>query len=379
MKKALIVTTVSGFVPQFEMNNIRILQALGYEVHYASNYNTPSYGTDNKRLEGTGIIQHQIDFVRSPFDIIHNVKVYKQLKKLMIETKFDLLHCHTPMGAALARFVAKKTNTKNVLYTAHGFHFYKGASLLNWLIYYPAEWYLSKYTDVLITINKEDYERARKLRSKQVKYIPGVGIDLTQVEEKMVNPAEIRKNLGVKEDTILILSVGELIKRKNFETALKVIANMKKDNIAYLICGHGILQDKLALLADELGIKDKVIFTGYRADIIDIIKSSDIFFFPSYQEGLSMALMEAMACGLPVVCSKIRGNIDLMEHSKGGYMYRPEDVNNLTKAICILQEQKYLRQEFGDYNKKAIEKYSKDNINHIMTQIYNDISQYKNK
>ena len=123
-KKALLVTTVSGFVPQFEMNNVRLLQNMGFEVHYASNYNTPSYGTDNHRLDGTGIIRHQIDFVRSPFKP-ENITVFRQLKAVMEQEQFQLVHCHTPMGGVMARLAAHATHTGPVIYTAHGFHFSK--------------------------------------------------------------------------------------------------------------------------------------------------------------------------------------------------------------------------------------------------------------
>ena len=139
MKKVLLVTHVSGFVPQFEMNNVRSLQKLGYEVHYATNYNNVSYGTDNHRLDNTGIVRHQVDFARSPFDIKAHKIACRQLKDLMEAEEFSLLHCHTPVGAALARIVACKYRKKGlkVIYTAHGFHFYKGAPLKYWLMFYP--------------------------------------------------------------------------------------------------------------------------------------------------------------------------------------------------------------------------------------------------
>ena len=176
-RKALLVTHVSGFVPQFEMNNVRILQRLGYEVHYASNFHTPSYGTDNHRLDGTGIVRHQIDFVRSPFDA-KNRLVYRQIVDLMRREHFSLVHCHTPMGGVMARLAAHASQTGPVIYTAHGFHFFKGAPWKNWLFYYPMEKFLSRYTDQQICINREDYELAkRRFHAKYVDYIPGVGID----------------------------------------------------------------------------------------------------------------------------------------------------------------------------------------------------------
>ena len=227
MKKVLLVTTVSGFVPQFELNNVRILQSMGYEVHYAANYNTPSYGNDNHRLDGTGIVRHQIDFVRSPFKT-QNLTVYRQLCQLMQQEHFDLVHCHTPMGGVMARLAAHATHTGPVAYTAHGFHFFQGAPLINWLCYYPMERFLSRFTDQQICINQEDYERARKsFHAKHVDYIPGVGIDLARIPH--FSDTEIRQkkdNLGLPADRLIILSSGETIKRKNHETAIRAIAKL---------------------------------------------------------------------------------------------------------------------------------------------------------
>lgn len=370
MKKALIVTTVSGFVPQFEMNNVRILQDMGYEVHYATNYNNPSYGTDNSRLDGTGIIQHQIDFVRSPFAISENRKVYNQLKKLMTEIRFDLVHCHTPMGAAMARIVAKKTNTKPVIYTVHGLHFYKGAPIMNWLIYYPVEKLLSRFTDVLITINQEDYHRAQGFHAKRVKYIPGVGIDSNKAEALIVDKASKKKELGLNEDTKIIITVGELIKRKNYETAITAFAKANLSNTVLLICGHGVEEDKLRTLVRQLGVVDKVIFLGYRVDVCEIMKCSDLFFFPSYQEGLSVALMEAMSVGLPIICSRIRGNVDLIKHSQGGYLYAPTDVVGFTTALKNIMCNPELQHKFSKNNLKNIKRYDIKNVDKMMKKIY---------
>ena len=186
-EKVLIIATVSGFAAQFEMNNIHILQSLGYEVHYAANFYNPHYGKDNQRLEGTGIICHQVDFARSPFCIKENGKAYRQLKKLMKECTFGIIHCHTPVGGALGRIVGRKyrKDGTKVLYTAHGFHFFQGAPLWNWLLYFPIEWLLAKDTDVLITINEEDYRRAKKYlaaKNRSIEKVQGVGIDIEEYQ-----------------------------------------------------------------------------------------------------------------------------------------------------------------------------------------------------
>lgn len=381
-KKALLVTTVSGFIPQFEMNNVKILQDMGYEIHYAANYNTPSYGSDNHRLDGTGIIRHQIDFVRSPFKL-SNFRVYRQLKKLMQEEHFELVHCHTPMGGVMARLAAHATHTKPVAYTAHGFHFFHGAPLINWLCYYPMERFLSHFTTQQICINREDYAFASKyFHAKYVNYIPGVGLDMSRIphhDEKYLNTK--REELNLPKDKFILLSSGELIKRKNHETILRALTELKEFPIHYVICGHGELDSYLKELTASLELSNIVSFLGYREDMIDIYQIADIFLFPSYQEGLPMSLLEAMACGLPVVCSNIRGCKDLMGKANkkndtlifcdGGIMIQKIDhPASYTQALKLLLENPEKLPEYGLANKKHSQNFSKEQVIERMKKIY---------
>ena len=395
MKKALLVTTVSGFVPQFEMNNVKILQEMGYEVHYAANYDTPSYGTDNHRLDGTGIIRHQVDFVRSPYSM-KNLRVYRQLSRLMQQESFQLVHCHTPMGSVMARLTAHATKTHPVIYTAHGFHFFKGAPLINWLVYYPVEWWLSRYTDQQLCINQEDYKRAKKLHARRVDYIPGVGINgkkicvLSNEEQK-----EKRRELKIPEEKQVLLSVGELIPRKNHESAIRAIAKLQDPSIVYVICGHGQLDEKLRTLVKTLRVEKQVLFAGYRSDIFEIYQIADLYVFPSYQEGLPMALLEAMSFGLPVVCSAIRGSTDLMEvrteaeeqleerkknekmpwyRCSGGTLVRhADDVDAYAEAIQDALNHPEWLQSCREWNRKAADAFSLERVDKKMREIYGRI------
>lgn len=394
-KKALLVTTVSGFVPQFEMDNVRILQEMGFEVHYASNYRNPSYGNDNHRLDGTGIIRHQIDFVRSPFDPA-NGKVYRQLCALMYQQQFDLIHCHTPMGGVMARLAARMTGTGPVIYTAHGFHFFKGASAVNWLCYYPIEKFLSWFTEQQICINREDYQRAkRKFHARYVNYIPGAGLDNDRISRMTKQEAEQKKaQLGLLTDRRILLSSGELIKRKNHESMIRAIAEYKKAcicggygaeaamNFVYIICGHGALEQKLRSLAESLKVADVVKFLGYREDIMDIYRIADVYIFPSYQEGLPMALLEAMASGLPVLCSDIRGSRDLMgkpisqtsclEYCRGGIMVkRADDIKAYQKALKeLLSADAEKLTRMGEANVTKSRKFDRTAVHERMEKIY---------
>ena len=374
MKKVLLVTTISGFVPQFEMNSVYLLQKNGYEVHYATNYNYVFYGKDNSRLEGTGIICHQIDFARSPLSK-QNYFAYKQLDKLMTNIRFDVIHCHTPVGGVIARLVGKKHNVSKVSYTAHGFHFYKGAPLKNWVIYYWIERLMARYTDALITINTEDYHRAQGFSVKKgggIYYIPGAGIEVDSIKKIDVNRKEKRQQLGVKENDFIILSIGELNKNKNHEVVIRALSTIKNSRVKYLICGDGIYRQKLERIVEELGMQQSVKLLGYRSDIIEIEKVADVFAFPSYREGLSVALMEAMASGLPIIASKIRGNIDLIDPEKNGYLLSPQDVKQWKKCISYILKNTDCLEEMRLNNLEKIKKYDKKEIKKILEKVYED-------
>lgn len=382
MKKALLVATVSGFIPQFEMHNVRLLQELGYEVHYASNYNMPSYGTDNRRLDGTGIIRHQIDFVRSPYSL-KNRKIFLQLKKLLREHQFQLVHCHTPMGGVMARLASHSTGTKPVIYTPHGFHFFQGAPLKNWLFYYPVERWLSRYTDQIVCINQEDYMAAQKFHSKYTDYIPGAGVNLKRI--KKAGPVDVKQKkmeLNLPVDKTICLSVGELIPRKNHETIIRAIARSQEKNFIYVICGHGELEGKLKKLVRDLAVEERVVFLGYRTDVLEIYQIADYFIFPSYQEGLPMAMLEAMASGLPVICSDIRGNRELIGLGRGNRRARwsycaggiiVEKANDIGAYAEIFEGLKSMSKVLGECRQRNLyeaEKFSTENVHRKMHMIY---------
>lgn len=370
MKKALLVTHVSGFVPQFEMGNVKILQEMGYEVHYASNYHNPSYGDDNHRLDGTGIIRHQVDFERSPYSL-KNLTAYRQLKKLMEEERFDLVHCHTPMGGALARLAARKTKTGPVIYTAHGFHFFKGAPLINWLVYYPVERWLSRFTDVQVTINHEDYMRAKnQFKARRTVRIHGVGIDLAPSGKSW---EEKRWELGIQPDEILLLTAGELNRNKNQRMVLEAMGKLKgmtETKLVYAACGKGDCLESLEKRARELGIEANVRFLGYREDFREILKAADIFLMPSYREGLPTVVMEAMSAGLPVIGTDIRGNRDLIQPGKTGYLVGVDDAGQMAQAIKRLAEDENLRREMGAGGQTAILPFGREQVAKEMKKIY---------
>lgn len=369
-KKALLVTTVSGFVPQFEMNNVRLLQERGYEVHYASNFDMPSYGDNNDRLKGTGIRCHQIAFAREPWNL-QNMSAVRELAALIRREGVSLLHCHTPMGAACARVAAARTGLRNVIYTAHGFHFFDGAPKKNWLIYYPVEKFLSRYTDSLLLINREDYVRARKkFSARHTDLLPGVGIDIEAVQRGSAESAGLREELGILPGQRVLLTAGEMIPRKNQALLLEVLRRLNHPSLTLVILGHGKLRDELQARAKALGVEQQVLFPGYRTDVFRFYGMADLFLFPSLQEGLPVAVMEAMAAGLPVVASGVRGNRDLILPGKGGELLSPHRATDWEKVVSILLGDCKKREAYGQYNRQRIGAFSREANEAKMREIY---------
>lgn len=372
MPKVLFVATVvKTHIMEFHIPYLKMFHDEGWETAVAArnDYENPA-----ECVIPYCDHYYNISFERNPIKR-ENIKAYKDLKTIIDEGKYDIIHCHTPVGAMITRLTARKARKigTKVFYTAHGFHFYKGAPLVNWLIYYPVEKFLSRYTDVLITINKEDYERAKGFHAKKVVYIPGVGIDvkkfepnLTSNSEKIRQEEQVRKVLGIPVDAIILLSVGEVNRNKNHSVVIKAMANLQDNNIYYVICGSGPLIDEDKQLAKKYKLSNKVIFAGYRKDVDRFYRLADIFIFPSFREGLPVSVMEAMASGLPIICSKIRGNIDLVQNGVNGYLVAPSSQEEIASAITKLKDKK-VRDKIRDNN---LRKAKKVDLNNILQEYY---------
>lgn len=380
MKRMLMLATTAAMIEQFNKNNILILEELGYEVHVAGNW-LEGNPISEERLEAFKIwlSEHhgswfQIESTRKPTDIKGNGTAYRAVVHLIHQYQYDFIHCHTPIGSVIGRLAAHKTHTP-VIYTAHGFHFFTGAPMKNWLLYYPVERLLSRWTDVLITINNEDYERAKKkFYMKRLVKIPGVGINLEKYGCVSITREEKRKAMGISEDTIVLLSVGELIERKNHETIIRAMAQLQNQSgirTKYLIAGKGALETEYRKLISELHLEQEVELLGFRTDVSELCAASDIFIFPSFQEGLPVALMEAMASGLPCIVSDIRGNRDLISNGEGGFHVACKDISGWAANIALLEADQELRRRMGETNRERIKKYSSEEIENILkTNIY---------
>lgn len=365
-KRVLMVATVPSMIGQFNMNNIHILLDMGYQVDVAADFTDRSVWPEEQvqkfkeQLRQLGVECIQLDFSRSPFKIQRHYQSYRETIKLIKDRKYCFIHTHTPIASAIVRQAAHKTGTK-VIYTAHGFHFYDGAPVKNWLIFYPIEKHFSKYTDVLITINKEDYNRAsEKFKAKKTVYIPGVGIDTEKFSPGVSGRKRIRTELGIDDDQLVLLSVGEMNKNKNHESVIKAIAGMK---ITYLIVGKGNLKEYLENLAKEHNVDLRLV--GFRNDVADFYDAADAYVLPSNREGLNVSLMEAMASGLAVACGNIRGNTDLIEDNN--CLFSPILTNEIKQSVEYTIEN---RQVLGKQNIKKIQSFNLEAVNELTAEIY---------
>ena len=350
---------------------IEAAKPLGYEIYMGVNR---LYA---EKLESEYDIRfYNSSSYRSLFDFKSNFIAYKNLMDLLKKEKIEVIHCNSPIGGILGRICGRIAKTPIIIYTAHGFHFYKGAPLINRTIFKWAEMWMAHFTDAIITMNSEDYEAAKlfKLRENgKIYYIPGVGVDTQEFRSKDLDRRGVRDSLGLKTDDIVFISMGDLIQRKNYASSIKAIAKAGNEKLHFLVCGEGPLLDQLKKITQKLNLVRQIHFLGFRNDIKELLQIADIFLFTSYQEGLPRSMMEAMSAGLPCIASKIRGNIDLIENGKGGYLYEPDDINGFAEGIKSLISQESLRKQMGEHNLSRIKNFDITKIKYLMSGIYNEI------
>lgn len=366
--KILYITTI-GITMGFFKSTILDLINNGHTVDIAANeedFSVPDY------YKELGCTIYPVSWTRSPL-AISNLIAIKEIKSIVTKTKYNIIHCHTPVASVCTRFACRnfRNSGTKVIYTAHGFHFYKGSKIANWILYYPIEKICAHWTDILITINKEDYIFALKnVKAKKVVYVPGVGIDIKRFKNKDNNQYTTREKIGIPKDTFLLLSIGELNNNKNHQIVIRAIASLGIKNIHYMIAGVGDNKKKLEILSKELGVREQVHLLGYRKDVIELYKAANVYILPSIREGLNVSLMEAMASGLPCIVSNIRGNVDLIIRNTGGHLCNPYKVNEFCDALLCLLKNPILCKMQGEFNANIIENFSNSVVSTIIRKLY---------
>ncbi len=337
-KKALIVTALAGFITSFLRSDIAILQEMGYEVQCAANVGSHDLKKMEQIFTQMGVRFHKVDFSsRSPISK-DSWTAWKQMRRLLREESFDLVHCHTPIAGAIVRAAAAPYRSRKkmkVIYTSHGFYFHKKSEKKAWLIYYTIEKLMSAFCDAIITINWEDYATAQRMFCPNVYHINGAGCNTARYQNVQIDRDAYRASLGVSPEDTMVLSVGELSARKNHKVVIDAIAKLQDPKIVMVICGKAIsgtgTYDSLRKAAEDGNVK--VIFAGHRSDIPQVCNCADIGVLPSTREGLGLAGVEMMSAGVPLVTSDVHGIKDYMTDGKTGFMCDPYDADAFAEGI----------------------------------------------
>jgi len=367
-KKILFVATVENHLICFHIPYMKYFQGKGYEVHVAT-----KLGKRKGELEQYGIICHDVNFSRlgSP---LASLKSLRQLIKLMKRNQFSLIHVHTPIASFLGRLAAKISNIKPVLYTAHGFHFYKGAPWYWWAGIYPIEYLAARWTDGLIVVNHEDYINAQKMGLKPTKnlfLVQGVGVDLKQIVDRSLSKNNIKDKLGLDDKDIIISCIAEFTPNKNQMFLLEAWEKIAQEfnNIYLLFIGEGDRLNNLKKYVKQNSLP-RVYFLGYRNDVAKILLKSDIAILVSKREGFPRSIMEAMALGKPIVATNIRGSRELVENGKNGFLVELGDTDGLISSMKKLIIDDKLRANMGKVSLEKIKNYSLEKILIRMSFIY---------
>ena len=373
--KKLLITSTDLMMIQFLVPHVRYLSENGYAVEIACSVVGDRIEDVRRALEGTVRAIHTVRLERSPVSP-RNISGYRDMKRLLEENTYDIIWTNEPVMGVVTRLAARKARKKGtkLVYMCHGFHFYKGASLAHWLLFYPVERLLAHICDAIVTMNQEDYARAQSFKATAVYKIPGVGVDTSRfsIEGTREQRLEKRRQLGLPEDAYVVLTVGELTKRKNQKVILDALAQLNDPIVHYVLCGRGDQREALEQQAKTLGIADRVHFLGYRLDVPEIYRTADCFAFSSIHEGLPFALMEAMASGLPIVASRIRGNVDLIDDGIGGILC---DVHSSEQFLAALSKLRTAdRETMAAHNREKLRTFDIEYVKNILSSVLNEVA-----
>ncbi len=374
MKRALILAPMGSVHRRFNKANIDALQALGYEVDLCANFeNGEGPEIHNQKYVAEcaekGIRPHSIAFVRH--SLAGSLKCLPQLKKLLRRESYDIVHTHTETGGLLLKLANGVKGRSKFFYTPHGMSFWKGSGLKSQLLYKPLERWICSGMDMNLGMNLEEVENMYKWDSKSAVYVHGIGMNVARFSvSDVVNVQKRKQEFGITEGVNMIVSIGELDDNKNHITVIKALRMLGRKDFKYVVCGVGPNKDMLLKEAEKMGLKDNVLLAGYRSDIPDVLNAADIFVFPSFHEGMPVSVLEAMACGLPVIASDIRGNVDIIKDGYNGYLFAPANANTLCEKLELLMDDADKRKTMGTKNREIVKDFSLEAVTEELKRIY---------
>ena len=358
---------------RFNKANIDALQELGYTVELCANFENgegPERHNDEyvDKCNRNGIVAHSIPFARH--SLTGSLKCLPELKQLLMNERYHIVHTHTETGGLLLKLAHRVKGASKFFYTPHGMSFWTGSGLKSQLIYKPLERWICSGMDMNLGMNMEEVKNLKNWNKSTGVYVHGIGLDINRMQSPLRGQEDVRKEFDLSTDEKMIISIGELDDNKNHIIVIKALARLERNDFKYIICGAGPNKDMLMAEAKRLGIGDHVVLAGYRSDIPDILNAADIFVFPSYHEGMPVSALEAMACGLPIICSEIRGNIDIVNEGDNGYLFGTSDFNTLSRKIALLMDDAGNRKNMGKKNKELVKVFSQAAVIEELKRIY---------
>lgn len=354
MSKRILITSTDLMMVQFLLPHVRHLSENGFEVEIACSEVGGRLDEVREKLAGVAGAVHQVRLVRSPASAT-NLKGYGDMKAVIDAGHYDIIWTNEPVMGVVTRLAARDARKKGakVVYMVHGFHFFEGAPKAYWMTFYPVERFASRFCDKIVTINQEDFARAKGMHAPAVGYIHGIGVNTDRLQPRE-QQTDLRAELGLSEEDFILLSVGELNENKNHRVILRALGRLADEHIHYVVCGKGDRLEALRQLAQEQKITENVHFLGYRTDVVDICSQSDAFAFPSHREGLGLAALEAMYCGLPLITSNVRGPVDFMTPGETGEVCPPDDDAAFAAAIRRMADDAEGRRRMGEHNREVV-------------------------
>ena len=345
MSKLLIITTVPSTIRAFLLPFARHYRSLGWHVDCAANgvLKMPE-------LQSEFYACYELPLTRNPAAIGVLIAAPSAIRALVQSGAYDIVHVHTPIAAFLVRFALKDVSKKpKVVYTAHGFHFHQYGKVLTNFIFKSLEKLAASWCDALVLINQEDYQAAKQASfATRIEYMAGIGIDTQLWQASTISDQqtqELRQSLALATEDVLFLMVAEFNVGKRHADALQALAQTPA-YVHLAFAGIGVLQEKIKLLAKQLGVESRVHFLGFRRDMPLLMCTSRAVILPSEREGLPRSLLEAMSLSVPIIGANIRGVAELTSDGCG-LSHAVGNVQQLAAAIQILAESSDLAQQMG--------------------------------
>ncbi len=334
--RLLIVASVPETLRAFLLPYAQHFRSLGWRVDAAAR----GGASDEVVTEAFDQVV-DVPWSRSPLDPANLTTAAATLRAHVRQERYDLVHVHDPIAAFVTRFALRRlrrTIGVRVVYTAHGFHFFKGNAAHRNAAFYLLELIASRWTDAQIVINREDEAAAKRwpfASRDRVTYMPGIGVDMGRYDPAAVSEDEVRAvraELGLDPTSTLVTMLAEFNPGKRHRDLVDALARADRPELVIALAGVGPLEEAVRAQCARLGVAERVRFLGFRTDVPVLLRASAALALPSEREGLPRSIMEASCLERPVIATRIRGVTELVTPASG-YVVEVGDVEGLAEAL----------------------------------------------